>query len=388
MTSRSRWLILLVSTPLVLVAAVGGLLGASAPMGQRGIPHQRVFGDVVHLILRGYVEEVEPDRIMDGAMRGLVDGLDPASAFLTPEEVERMQADVPPAPGDVGLNLTRQYYLRVLGVRAGSPAERAGIRTGDFVRAIDETPTREMSIVNGMRRLRGAVGSSVKLLVIRGNAIEPHELTLTRERVTGDLVTSRRLPGGETLVRVEAFDEGAARAIRAALAQSATSGPGIIIDLRGTAGGPVSEGIAAARLFVKQGVIATLAARDAEPVVTEAAAGDGAIATPVVLLVSNGTAGAAEVFASALLRNRRADLIGEVTAGLAAEQRLVPLPEGHALWLTHARYLHAPDSPIHGEGLTPAVEVAPPVVEFGEAPPAGDTALDEAVAYLRKGRAA
>lgn len=388
MTSRTRWLILLVSTPLVLFVTVGGLLGASSLGGQQALDDQEIFGDVVSLVLRGYVEEVEPDRIMDGAMRGLVDSLDPSSAFLTPDEVRIIQNDTSPEPGGVGVVLSRQYYLRIVSVRDDSPADRAGLRSGDFIRAIDDTPTREMSVFTGTRRLRGAPGSTVRLLVIRGNMVEPHEVALIRERDEPASVTSRELRGGELLVAVPSFAPGTASAIRAAITgASEIAEHGVVIDLRDAAEGPIAEGIAAARLFVRQGVIARLDSREAAPVITDAGDGDGELTAPVVLVVSNGTAGAAEVFASALLRNARADLVGQPTAGLAAEQRLVALPEGHGLWLTHAQYMTSADEPIHGRGLAPTIAVDLPLVEFGEAPPADDETLDRAVFHLHEGQA-
>ncbi len=137
---------------------------------------------------------------------------------------------------------------------------------------------------------------------------------------------------------------------------AADPGTPVLIDLRSTADGAPEDGIAAARLFVKSGTLATRASRvDPAPTVTSAGPGDGALTMPVVLLVSTGTANAAEVFAAALANNRRARLVGEPTAGIAGVQRLVKLPEGHGLWLTYAQYLQADGTPIHQNGLRPDV---------------------------------
>ena len=133
------------------------------------------------LITSNYVEEVNVDKVMHGAMRGLADGLDPDSAYLTPDAGEAGRSRRAAAAGDVGLELTRQYYLRVIAARDNSPAAKAGLRTGDYVRAINDKPTREMSVWEGMRALRGAPGSKVTLTVIRGNAADPHVVELTRE---------------------------------------------------------------------------------------------------------------------------------------------------------------------------------------------------------------
>ena len=385
MTSRSRWLLFVVSTPLVLVAAVGGLLGANAapPPQAQGFTHLRVFDDVVSLIMSSYVETVDPDKVLDGAMRGLADSLDPMSAYLTPEEVAQAKSNASLPAGDVGLVVSRQFYLRIVGVKDGSPAARAGLRTNDFIRGINGTPTREMSAFTGSRLLRGAPGSTVELTVLRGNAAEPHVVTLTREAITTPAISVQKQASGASVVRVSTFAAGTAKALVDAVRQvQQAGGPGVVIDIRGTADGPITEGIEAARAFVASGTVATRAQRTGDKEVTTAGAGAGALTLKVVLLVSNGTAGAAEVFAAALQDNKRADLVGEPTAGLAADQRLVPLPEGRGLWMTYAQYLAADGEAIHGRGLAPTVAVEAPVVPFGDVPPAGDDMLTKAVERL------
>lgn len=389
MTSRSRWLLFVVSTPLVVLTALGGLLGAnttSAPVDvpQKAFTHMRVFEDVVSLIMSSYVEEADPDKVMEGAMRGLADGLDPMSAYLTAGEVALARANAPLPAGDVGLVVSRQFYLRIVGVRDGSPAARAGLRTNDFIRGIDNKPTREVSAFTGMRLLRGAPGSTVELTVLRGNAAEPHVVKLTREVLTGEPVVTTRRADGTAVVRVTSFAMGTAAGLGAAVSELQKSGAsGVVLDLRSTADGPASEGLAAARWFVKSGTLAIRQARDKERELTSTNAGDGAVTMPVVLLVSNGTAGAAEVFASALNGNGRGDLVGEPTAGLAAEQRLVVLPENRGLWMTYARYLATDGEPIHGRGLRPNVAVESPSVAFDDVPPATDEMLTKALERLK-----
>lgn len=385
MTSRSRWLLFVVSTPLVLVAAVGGLLGANAapPPQAQGFTHLRVFDDVVSLIMSSYVETVDPDKVLDGAMRGLADSLDPMSAYLAPEEVAQAKSNASLPAGDVGLVVSRQFYLRIVGVKDGSPAARAGLRTNDFIRGINGTPTREMSAFTGSRLLRGAPGSTVELTVLRGNAAEPHVVTLTREAITTPAISVQKQASGASVVRVSTFAAGTAKALVDAVRQiQQAGGPGVVIDIRGTADGPITEGIEAARAFVASGTVATRAQRTGDKEVTTAGAGAGSLTLKVVLLVSNGTAGAAEVFAAALQDNKRADLVGEPTAGLAADQRLVPLPEGRGLWMTYAQYLAADGEAIHGRGLAPTVAVEAPVVPFGDVPPAGDDMLTKAIERL------
>src|SRR5690606_1502442 len=217
MFRRTRLLALLTSTPLLVLVLVGGMLGAARPaIGQQGFDHLPVFWDVVRLTLGAYVEPPDVDRLMDGAMRGLTDGLDAASSYLTPEEVRAFDAGTPLPPADTGITVTKQYYLRVVGLRDDSPAARAGIRSGDFIRAIDDVPTRDMSVHAGTRMLAGAPGSSVTLLVIRSNAAEPRPIVVTREVASTERVSSRRLPGGEAYVRIDSFGDGVVDQLRQA----------------------------------------------------------------------------------------------------------------------------------------------------------------------------
>jgi carboxyl-terminal processing protease len=184
------------------------------------------------------------------------------------------------------------------------------------------------------------------------------------------------------LVRVPVFSSNTAEQLTTEVAAARKGGAtNLLIDLRNNAEGSYDDGIAAARLFVPTGLLATRETRDGKTRV-EAKAGDGAIDLPVTLLVDNGTAGAAELFASALSGNGRATLVGEHTIGRAATQELVKLPDGSALWLSTARYLTPKDVVLHEKGLAPDVPVDVPDVEFGAAPPTSDAILDKAIAHL------
>jgi carboxyl-terminal processing protease len=385
MSSRSRWIIFLVSTPLVVFAAVGGLLGASSARTQDAFPHIRIFEDVVGKILGAYVEPVDADKLMDGAMRGLVDSLDSSSAYLSADEVKMVDAGAPLPAGDTGLVVTRQFYLRVVSVRDGSPADRAGLKTGDYIRSIDGKATRELSVVTGTRLLRGAPGTKVTISAFRGNQAEPHEFALVREPHPAVAVTSKRLAGGEGYVRVPSFETGAAKGLHdqiEALRQAGATNA--IVDIRGASTGSIDEGIAAARLFVKSGTLTIRVGHAATDRTTiAAAAGDGALTLPIVVLTSNGTAGAAEVFAAALAGNKRADLVGQITTGLAADQHLVRLPDGVGLWLTYRRYFTPDNQPIHEHGVLPTVGVDEPFVNFDETPPTTDATLAKGIDKLK-----
>jgi carboxyl-terminal processing protease len=387
MTSRTRLLVLAISTPIIAFAVIGGYLGQALARDDT-YQHLRVFEDVVSLVVNNYVEEVDVRKAMRGAMRGLADGLDSDSAFLSPELVKVFEANSSPGPADLGIELTRAYYLRVVAVRDGSPAARAGLRSGDFIRAIDGRPTRDMSAFEGARLLRGAPGSTVNLLVIRSNAADPHEVTVTRERITGPSLTSRMADTSTGYVRIVEFAGDTPSRLKQAFdALARTGATRYVIDLRGTATGDLDAGIDAARLFVGSGTLAVRETRRGkEPI---AAQGSGAsIAAPAVLLIDQGTAGPAELFAAALDGNSRAELVGEPTIGRAARQQLVKLPDGSGLLVSYLRYLSPSSESIHERGLLPDVPVDQPDVDFGLEPPPGDPTLDKALERLAGKKAA
>jgi carboxyl-terminal processing protease len=390
MTSKTRLSILLVTTPVLALVIVGGLMGQERVPGDRVFRHLRVFEDVVRLVMDNYVEEVKVDRAMEGAMRGLADGLDPDSAYLDPKQVRSLTSGETLPDGDVGLELTRQYYLRAIAARDGSPAAKAGLQTGDFVRAIDGRPTRDMSVFEGSRLLRGQPGTKVTLTVIRGNAAEPHEIVLVREKAAGEAVSSRLIGADVGYVRVTTFRNGAAEELRKQSAELAKGGAKVLlIDLRRTAEGPLDNGIAAARSFVKSGTLAVRAGRDKGDRVSIAVKpNESSVDLPVTLLVTTGTSGAAELFVSALDGNQRADIVGERTLGRAGLQKLVQLPENRALWLTYAKYLTPAGDPIHGKGIEPDVHIEEPDLEFGAPAPEKDAMLEAALNHIRSKKAA
>jgi len=387
MTSRTRLWVLLFSTPVIVFAILGGYLGQVMAKDDT-YQHLRVFEDVVSLVLNNYVEEVDVKKAMKGAMNGLADNLDPDSAFLPSNVASAYEANAPAGPADVGIDLSRQYYLRVISVRDGSPAAKAGLRSGDFIRAIDKRSTKDISIYEGDRMLHGQPGSKVSLLVIRGNAADPHEVDLTRERVAAPELTSKMADSTTGYIHIIEFSKRAPVQVKQTIdALAKTGATRYIIDLRGATRGDLDDGLAAARLFVKTGTLAVRESKANKETVT-AQTGDGAIAAPVVLLVDQSTARAGEVFAAALDGNKRAEMIGEHTVGSAAKQKLVKLPDGSAMLLSYVRYLAPNGNAIHEKGLQPEVPVDEPDVEFGGAAPAADPTLQRALEYFSQKKAA
>ena len=389
MTSRTRLIVLSISAPVIMFAIIGGFLG-KAMAREETYQHLKIFDDVVGLITGNYVEPVNVDKVMDGAMRGLADALDADSAFLTQAEVKQIESGAAPPAADVGLALTRQYYLRVVAARDGSAAAKAGLRTGDYVRAIDGKPTREMSVWEGVRALRGAPGTKVSVTIIRGNAADPHVVELTREPEPASVVNGRIAAAGVGYVRIAVVGPNTASQVKSQVADLTKNGAAkLIVDVRRLSSGTVEDGLAIARLFVAKGTLAQREAKGGTKETIAAGAGDGAITQPAVVLIDTGTTGAAEVFASALMGNQRADSIGEHTIGRAASQKLVRLPDGAGLWLSTTRYLTPSGTPLHEKGLEPTVAVdEPETAEFGQPAPATDPILDKAIERLAEKKAA
>ena len=389
MTSRTRFIAILVSAPVIAFTVIGGLLGHAMARADDTYANLRVFNDVVSLIMSNYVEQPNMDSVMRGAMRGLAEGLDSDSAYLTPAQVRQVESGDQAGPADVGITLTHQYYLRVVATRDDSPAARAGIRPGDFVRLVDSRPTRDMSALEAQRLLAGPAGSRVKLTIIRGGSTtEPHVIDLTREAPQAVDVKSRQQGDGIGYLRVATFGRRTADQLRSQIASLAKGGATrLIVDVRNAAGGDLAEGVAAARVFVSSGTLAVRESRSNGQVKIAAEKGDGGVTLPVTVLVDTGTSGPAEVFAAALAGNKRAELIGERTVGRTGVQELVKLPDGSALWITSTRYLTPAGAQVQSKGLEPGVVVDQPEGEFG-APAPPDMILQRAIEKLSTKKAA
>jgi carboxyl-terminal processing protease len=378
-----------ISAPVIAYAIVGGFLG-KAMAREEPYQHLKVFEDVLGLISSNYVENVNVDKVMNGAMRGLADGLDPDSAYLSPEQVKLAESTAPQPTGNVGLELTRQYYLRVIAARDNSPAAKAGLRTGDYVRMIDDKPTREMSVWEGMRALQGAPGSKVKLTIIRGNAADPHMLELVRETAPASDVTGRMAAPGVGYVRIAAVTPKTVDQVKAEVADLGKAGASkLILDVRHTVGGPLDAGVSLARLFVSSGTLAYRETKSGARETISASAGDGAITLPLSVLIDTGTTGAPELFAAAVGGTKRADLVGEHTLGRAAVQKLIKLPDGSGLWLSTTRYLTPSAGELHEKGIEPTVAVdGPEAGDFGQPAPTADPIFDKALERMTIKKAA
>lgn len=376
MSARARLAVAFVSTGVVFYIALGSVL--NRVMGDTAYGQLTLFNEVVRMVMDAYVDPVDLDQTLDGAYRGLTEALDGDSGFLDPAALSTLEG-TPVGDADVGLVLTRRFgFLMVVAARPGTPAAAAGVRTGDVVKTIDGRHSRQLAVAVGERLLRGEPGSAVALTLLRASS-DPIDLSLTRERLVPAPLDSRILADDVAYLRVPELAPGTAEAIHAALDGFAGRGArALVLDLRGTAWGPIEEGIRVAQLFRREGVVARLQGRRTEETTWTADPARVAWQLPVAVLTSRGTAGAAEVLAAAL-RDADTPVVGAPTFGSAGIQKRFPLPEG-ALLLTVARYVSPKGDPIHGEGVAPTELVAERGAEVEGAP---DRVLDKALELLR-----
>jgi carboxyl-terminal processing protease len=368
MSPRTRLLVALVSTGLIGYLAVGSLL--TRVLGDTSYGQLAIFNEVIRLVLDAYVEPVNVDRAMAGARLGMTDALDGDSAYLDAEQFERYLQPAAEQDADVGLVLTRRFaFLMVVVARPGSPAEAAGLRTGDLVKSIDGRHTRPLPALVGQWLLRGAPGSTVTLDILRAGA-DPFEVSVTRERILPTPAEGRMLDELTGHLRVVDFTPDTGDELRTKIEVLKRDGANrMILDLRDAAWGDPADAAPVAELFMSGGPVARRVGRRVSETVLEADAARSAWSGPLVILVNSGTAGPGEIVAAALADTAQVPLIGEHTFGRAAESNTVTLPEG-GLVLTVAKYMSPSGLSIHGTGLEPSVPVS-------ASEDADDDALDE-----------
>jgi carboxyl-terminal processing protease len=355
MSPRTRLLVAVVSTGLIGYLAVGSLL--TRVLGDTSYGQLSIFNEVIRLVLDAYVEPISLDRAMAGARLGMTDALDGDSAYLDHEQFERYLRPAAEQEADVGLLLTRRFaFLMVVAARPGSPADEAGLRTGDLVKAIDGRHTRPLPAIVGQWLLRGAPGSTVRLDILRAGA-DPFEVSVTRERILPSPPEGKMVDETTGLLRVVDFTSDAAELLRTRIEVMKRDGASrMVLDLRDAAWGDPADAVPVAELFMKGGPVATRVGRQVSETVLQADASRSAWSGPLVVLVDSGTAGPGEIVAAALADTVKAPLVGEHTFGRAAESRPVPLPEG-GLVLSVAKYMSPAGLSIHGTGLDPSTPV-------------------------------
>ena len=373
MTFRSKFALVVLSAGLALYTVIGGWISTRAqqPANDPGA-QLRIFGTVLQHIQNDYVDEPNMEKVRAGALRGLAYGLDPYSTYLTAEQVKEFRSASTNNQAGVGAELSQvASYLYVIAPVKGSPADQAGVRTGDIIEYIDGRATRDISLYDARQLLSGPAGSEVKLRILRANA-RPMTLTVRRGLFKAPAAEARMEAGRIGILRINSLDTGEAADARARLQELQRQGAQkIVIDLRNVAGGSVAEGVAVANFFIKDGAIAQQIGRESSVLKTFTADPRNAIFSgPVTALIDTGTAGAAEIVASALLERKRGEVVGEKSFGAGAEQQLFTLRDGDGLLLTTIKWASASGKPFLGEdrahsGVAPSVEVKRPEVLDG-----------------------
>src|SRR5690242_15321953 len=365
MSFRTKFILTLLSATLTLYTAVGSWISTRAQQPANDPNAQlRIFESVLQHIQSDYVDEPNMDKVRAGALRGLAYGLDPYSTYLTPEQVKDFNAGNKDNLVGIGAELSQvASYLYVIAPMKGSPADLAGIKAGDIIEYIDNKATRDISLYDAKQLLNGAAGTEVKLRILRANS---SPLTISVKRGAARAATAEgRLEATKVgILQINSFADGEANDVRTRLQDLIKQGAQkIVVDMRDTAGGSLNEAVSVANLFIKDGVLAETIGREGKALKTFTADPKATLFTgPVVALINNGTAGAAEVVASAIAERNRGQIVGEKSFGAGTEQQLFTLRGGDGLLLTTVKWASSNGKTFLGEdrahsGVTPNVEV-------------------------------
>jgi carboxyl-terminal processing protease len=333
-----------------------------------------VFSDVLAHLENGYVEAVDQKDLVYGAIDGMMSRLDPHSVFMRPDVYRQMRDETTGEFDGLGLEVTIEGgELTVISPVADSPADRAGLRSGDRILSIDGAAARDMNLAEATRRMKGAAGTKAILEIMRDGFSAPQKLTLVRDRVRTQSVDMRVLDPERryAYVRVRAFQERTDRSVAKALedARAALAGQirGLVLDLRNNPGGLLDQAVRVSDVFLAGGTIVTTAGRGRRNVEVERARERGTEpAYPMIVLVNRGTASASEIVAGALQDHGRAVIMGTPTFGKGSVQTIIELEDGSGLKMTVARYYTPKSRSIQEQGIHPDVvvaEVAPPRAE-------------------------
>jgi carboxyl-terminal processing protease len=363
MSIRAKLTLITVSAFVALYSIVGGMLSTSNNSFIRALaepgPYQqlRIFDEVVNKIVSDYVEKPDLQKVRVGALRGLTDGLDPFSAYLLPQQVKDYQAGKGNTDVTGMVIGTYSGFAYVIAVVPNSPAEKVGIRVGDVIEYIDGHATRDLDLYDVKTLLAGNPGTMVELSLINRKT---DKIKLTRAAVGNAPIETKLLESQIGYVKVPILNKGQAEAVAAAVRDVIKKGAkSILLDLRGSAGGELKEGVNVADYFLKAGtIVKTMGRKEKQLAVFDANPANDITELPVSVIVDRTTAGASEVVAAAVMENERGDVVGERTLfGMGSEQQLFPLDDGSAFLLTVARYASPKGKVFMTDGVTPNVEV-------------------------------
>jgi len=360
MSMKTKAAILVSSFAVLLFVVVGSWGGVHASSGDGSYRQMQVYSEVLSRVQSEYVEDPNIPKVTDGALHGLVESLDANSSYLTPAAYKALKARKSEAKGEIGATVSKRFgYADVVSVLPGSPAEKAGIEATDIFESIEGQSTRDMSLPEIRSALSGTPGSNVNVSVVRARKAEPQKMVITRDVVAIPAASDKMLEDGIGYVKVDTLTKGKAQEIAGKIKSLEKSGAKkLVLDLRGASEGEESEGVATANLFLNHGTITYLQGQKFPREAFNADAAKAVTSLPVAILVNKGTAGAAEIVASAILENARGDVVGDKTFGDGSVQKTIDLPDGGALILSVAKYYSPRGKAIQETAVTPNVLVA------------------------------
>jgi len=321
-----------------------------------------LFGRVINFIEKQYVDKVKTKELVHGAIKGMLETLDPHSNFMPPDIYTQLKTDTAGKFGGLGIEVwvNKEGILTVVTPMEGTPAWKAGIKPGDKIMKIDGVTTKGMSIVEATSKIRGQVGSEIKFTVAREGA--PKQIEFKMKRVTIDVksVKQELLAGGYGYIKLNHFQEKSSQEVKAALAKMEKGGKmtGLVLDLRNNPGGLLDEAVEVTNLFIDSGVIVSTIGRDKDDKdVKHARSGVARLDLPMVVLVNGSSASAAEIVAGALKDHKRALIAGQRTFGKGSVQTVIPLAEDVGLKLTIARYYTPSGVSIQAKGIEPDIQL-------------------------------
>ena len=327
-----------------------------------------LFGEVMERAKASYVEEVDDKKLIEAAINGMLVSLDPHSSYLDAQSFKYMNEQTKGKFGGLGIEVTmEQGVVKIVSPIDDTPASRAGLKPGDYITNIDGENVVGMSLNDAVDKMRGKVGTKVKLTIRRINE-KPFDVTLKREEIKIQSVKSDLKIDDVAYVRITSFtedtDKMVEKAVKKAQKQYKDNFKGVILDVRNNPGGLLDQAVSVADLFLNQGEIVSTRSRNEEDTVRyNAKEGDIINGMPIVVMINDGSASASEIVAGALQDHKRAVLLGEKSFGKGSVQTVVPLGDYGAMRLTTARYYTPSGRSIQAKGIEPDVEVHPAKVE-------------------------
>ncbi len=320
-----------------------------------------VFSNILSIIQQNYVEEVDTQQLMDGAIKGMLETLDPHSSYLKPDHFKELQVETKGSFSGIGIEITiKDNMLTVVSPIEGTPAFKQGLKAGDKIIKIENESTVDLSLMEAVKKLRGRKGSKVNITVHRKGWTEPKKFTIVRDVIPLQSVKSKIIEPGYGYIRITNFQANTTRDLKKALKEMTADRKikGLLLDLRNNPGGLLDQSVKVADVFLDKGVIVSTKGRLADQNMKFQAHGSGgAYHFNIIVLVNEGTASASEIVAGALKDNKRALILGAQTFGKGSVQTIIPMNDGAGLRLTTARYYTPSGTSIQATGVTPDIPV-------------------------------